>query len=149
MHPKRRYQQRRFASTRRGGHCPPGRADKRDMLERAARHAGLLSYARHKSLPVKATYTGEQCSPLPAPAYLSEAQRNKACRQARMTLCESQLDPSSSYCSLTLTAISWFLRNTRALAGTDSHTNALPPMTLLSPMCVSPPKMEALEYTVT
>ena len=62
-HPKRRYRQRRFAGARRGGHCPPDRADKRDMLERAARHAGLLSYARHKSLPIQATYRESSALP--------------------------------------------------------------------------------------
>ena len=68
LHPKRRYRHQQFASARKDGHYPPSRADKRDMPERAVRHAGLLerrgymTLARHSNLP------GEQCSPLRAPA---------------------------------------------------------------------------------
>ncbi len=77
-------------SRRRGGHCPPGRAGKRDMLDLAARHATLLGDASTLPLHVTATYAGEQCSPLPAPANPSEL----------------RLDPSTPFAALIALGIS-------------------------------------------
>ena len=73
-HPKERYKYQRFAGTRRGGHCPPDCADKRDVIECAARHAGLLRQRKHMALARHSNLAGEQCSPLLAPANLPELQ---------------------------------------------------------------------------